>query len=57
MGIFNYNVMFNTSCGTTITANGSIKVNSNLVTFANIQLPKKDETILKEVQKVYLLIL
>ena len=47
MGIFNYNVMFNTSCGTTITANGSIRVNSNLVTFANIQLPKKDETIPK----------
>lgn len=46
VGIFNYNLSFTAGCGTVSSQTGSIQVNSYLVEYANIQLPKKPQTIL-----------
>lgn len=46
VGTFNYSITFTANCGTVANLTGTIKVNSYLVEYANIQFPKKPQTIL-----------
>lgn len=40
-GVYNYTINFTPTCGNAFTKTGTIKVNSNVVEYANIQYPKK----------------
>lgn len=46
VGTFNYSISFTANCGTVAKLTGKIQVNSYLVEYANIQSPKKPQTIL-----------
>lgn len=46
VGTFNYSISFTANCGTVANLTGTIQVNSYLVEYANIQSPKKPQTIL-----------
>lgn len=46
VGTFNYSIAFTANCGSVANLTGTIKVNSYLVEYVNIQSPKKPQTIL-----------